>query len=287
MTTHSDNAYPIDTESGAEMARLLDQDLIVTEAMGGLLPERGNDLAGIERVVDFGCGPGGWVQELAFANPQVEVLGIDISKAMVAYGTQQAQVRGLENLRFRVADITKPLPLEDNTFDLVNTRTIAGFMTPGDWPALVQEARRILRPGGIFRLTEAEWGFTNSGALEKLCFLTNQALHRAGKTLSPNGYYLGITPMLAPFLRSGGFVNVQQQAHALNYSAGQKGNYGCYQDMRAMFPLLKPFFLQLRMFDSEEEFEQLYQRALADMLADDFSCLGYALTVWGEKPEEA
>src|SRR6266699_2543618 len=46
-------------------------------------------------------------------------------------------------------------------FDLVNARTIAGFMRTSDWPALVQECVRILRPGGILRFTETDlWGKT-------------------------------------------------------------------------------------------------------------------------------
>ena len=43
LPTESDvNSYINDPESGAEMARLLDQDRTVTNAMGGLLPELGS-----------------------------------------------------------------------------------------------------------------------------------------------------------------------------------------------------------------------------------------------------
>ena len=59
------NVYFNDPESGAEMARLIDQDRLITRCMGGLLPERSNDFSGIHRVLDIGCGPGGWVLELA------------------------------------------------------------------------------------------------------------------------------------------------------------------------------------------------------------------------------
>ena len=74
MTTPIDpprgeNVYFNDPNSGGEMARLLDQDRLITQGMGGLLPERSNDFSGINRVLDVACGPGGWSQEVAFAYP--------------------------------------------------------------------------------------------------------------------------------------------------------------------------------------------------------------------------
>jgi hypothetical protein len=35
---------------------------------------------------------------------------------------------------------------------------------------------------------------------------------------------------------------------------------------------------------TEEELDQLYQQALAEMMSDDFSALWYFVTVTGEKP---
>src|SRR5689334_109931 len=73
-SSQDDNSYFIDHESAAEMARLLDQDRLYTEAMGGFFSER-SDLSMIQRILDIGCGPGGWVQEVAYAYPEKEVVG--------------------------------------------------------------------------------------------------------------------------------------------------------------------------------------------------------------------
>ena len=51
-SSKSDNVYISDSESGAEMARLIDQDRLITRGMDGLLPERSNDFTGIHRVLD-------------------------------------------------------------------------------------------------------------------------------------------------------------------------------------------------------------------------------------------
>ena len=172
------NTYLNDAESAAEMARLIDQDRAVTEVMGGLLPEN-PDFAGITQVLDIACGPGSWVQEVAFAHPDIEVIGFDISKTMIEYARQMAQVRGLSNAQFKVMDATKPLAFPDNSFDLVNARTIAGFMPQASWPALIKECLRVTRPGGSIRLTETDaWGVTNSLAFETLswlCYLACEA----------------------------------------------------------------------------------------------------------------
>src|SRR5260370_36499722 len=134
------NSYINDTESGAEMARLLNQDQTLTDAMGGSLPELGSDIEEMKDVLDLACGPGGWAQELAFAYPHLNVTGGDISQAMIRFARMQAQVRLLQNANFFVRDVTKPLEMfPDNSFDLINGRTMAGFMKRESWPNLVKE----------------------------------------------------------------------------------------------------------------------------------------------------
>ncbi len=93
-TPQNESTYVLDPESAAEMARLLDQDLLATKHMGGLLTER-PDFANIHRVLDIACGPGGWVQEVAFTHPEIEVIGIDISQAMIQYARAQMDVSWL------------------------------------------------------------------------------------------------------------------------------------------------------------------------------------------------
>src|SRR5579885_3267187 len=83
-----ENGYVLDPESATEMARLLLQDRLINEMVGGLFPEREN-LDGIERILDIGCGPGGWALDLARSYPQKEITGIDISQQMLTYANEQ------------------------------------------------------------------------------------------------------------------------------------------------------------------------------------------------------
>ena len=281
----NDNTYLNDTESVAEMVRLIDQDRTVTQVMGGLLPEN-PDFAGIVQVLDIACGPGGWVQEVAFAHPDVEVTGFDISKAMIDFARQQARVQGLSNAHFEVMDATKPLAFRDNTFDLVNARTIAGFMPQASWPAFIKECLRVTRPGGSIRLTETDaWGVTNSLAFETLSNLCYQALKRAKQGFSPDGRSFGITPVMRRLLHDAGGEEllIQEHAHVLNFSCGTPAYQSMFRNLQAFFLLVQPFLLKTKV-TTAAEIEALYQQMLIDMLADDFCGVIYFLTVWAQKP---
>src|SRR6266702_3784957 len=103
-----ENAYVIDIESAAELARLLHQDRHVTKSMGGLLAEQ-SDISNIHDVIDVACGPGGWALEVADRYPDIKVVGIDISKSMIEYARALAKAQKLKNVEFLVMDALKPL----------------------------------------------------------------------------------------------------------------------------------------------------------------------------------
>lgn len=278
----NENTYVVDAESATEMARLLEQDRIVTQAMGGLFPER-LDLSGVHTILDLACGPGGWVLEVARQYPEIEVSGVDISRTMVEYARAHARARGFDNAQFEVMDVLKPLDFLNNSFDLVNARTLIGFISPQTWPALLREAFRVCRPGGILRLTEWEIPLTNSPALQKIDAMFLQALYLAGRSFSPDGRNFGIAPMLGQLLHDAGFKNIQKMAHAIDFSAGTEAREGFYQDFMIGFQLVQPFLTRMNLV-TKEEFDLLYRQMLAEMLADDFCAITFSLTAWGRKP---
>lgn len=281
----SSTTYVIDAESAAEQARLIDQDTLLTEAMGGPLSEHtGEELRNIRDVLDIACGPGCWVQRVAQDYPRMQVTGIDISTTMITYAQTRADVMRLENAHFHVMDANGPLDFPDASFDLVNARLISGFLLPAQWPLLLSECQRVLRPGGIMRLTEGEWGIvtTSAPATARLFGLGLDALHRAGRSFSPDGRFHAITPMLRQFLRQAGFRDLRCRGYAIDHSAGTEAQRGFYEDYQLLFKLGQPFLRQ-QGFATQQELDALYQRALCEMLADDFGALLYLLTAWGRK----
>lgn len=286
-TTKSANTYVIDAESAAEQARLLDQDTLLTEAMGGPLSEQGEEaLRGIRDVLDIGCGPGGWVQRMARDYPHMQVTGIDLSPTMIAYAQAMAQVMRLDNAHFCVMDATGPLGFPDACFDLVNARLVSGFLLPAQWPLLLAECQRLLRPGGIVRLTEGEWGIVTAAApaTERLFGLGLDALHRAGRSFSADGRYQAIAPMLRQFLRCAGFCDLRCRGYALDHSFGAEAHRGFCENYQVLFKLGQPFLLQQGLA-TQEELDTLYEQALCEMLNEEFGALLYLLTVWGRKEQ--
>jgi ubiquinone/menaquinone biosynthesis C-methylase UbiE len=278
-----ENTYFIDAESATEMARLINQDRLFTENMGGLFPER-NDVSSMHEILDIACGPGGWVLDVASAYPEIRVIGIDISNTMIEYARARAWSKGLNNASFQVMNALKPLEFANDSFDMVNARSIFGFMPTTEWPRLIQECVRIARSGGIVRLTEFDtYGTTNSPAVEKINEIGLRAFKLAGRSFSPDGRSLGMTPMLGRFLRDAGCINIQRKAHAFDFSSGTEAHEAMYNNSQVVFKLSQPFLVKMKVA-TQEELDILYRQALGEMMSDDFCGVWFYLSAWGEKP---
>lgn len=276
----------LNTESGAEIARQMDQDVLITRAMGGLFVEH-PDLMQVQRVLDVCCGPGGWVLEMAFVYPHLEVVGIDKSRSMIDYARAQAHVQNLGNAFFEVMDVTRPLQFPDDCFDIVNARFISSFLTIDDWPRVVRELTRVARPGGIVRLTEFdEPGVSNSPAHEKMKQLYGKAMRRNRQSFHPleESPHRCITPLLEQFLRDAGCLYICEQAHVINYSSGKRAAVGNYENLKVIYKLGQPFLIASGVA-TQEQIDELYEQMLLEMLSDDFRALWYFLSVWGYKPD--
>ena len=285
MSQESDSSkttYFIDAESTGEMARLINQDRILTRCMGGLFPSQ-LDLTDVHDILDIACGPGGWAMDVTKAYPDKRVTGIDISQLMIEFARYKAVSEGLHNVNFMVMNATKSLDFPDNSFNSVNARLISGFVPKAVWSPLMQECMRIIRPGGILRLTESEANISNSFAVDGLNEQIAKAMYLAGRTFSPSGWQYGTTPMLQRFLRSASFQRIKSNAHVLDCSYEAEEHRSQYQNAMVFFKLIQPFLVKMGVM-TQEEVEALYQRALEEMMSPDYCCVWYFLSVWGEKP---
>src|SRR5215472_15715211 len=85
-----------DQSNQEEMRRLEIQDKMLNIAMGGVLPEL-DDPTRLRRVLDVGCGTGGWLIETARSYPMIEQLvGVDMSQKMIEYASAQATEQHLD-----------------------------------------------------------------------------------------------------------------------------------------------------------------------------------------------
>jgi len=281
--SENQSTYFINPEEPEETARLLLQERWMTQEMGGVFP-KDFDPSQVHLVLDLACGPGGWACEVARLYPQMDVIGVDISEKMMRYASAHAQAQRLDNASFQVMNVLDPLEFPEASFDFVNARLLSSFMPVAVWPSFVQECIRITRPGGVIRLTEAEWQFTNNAAFERIADMMTHAMWKDGKSFSPDGKRFGATLMTTHFLREAGLINIQRHAHALDFSFGSEGHETVYQDIMMHYPLLLPFLLKMGV-TTKEEFNQLCDQISSEMQMPIFRGLFFLLSVWGTKPE--
>lgn len=269
-----------DRSSNAEMIRLLIQDHTITEGMGGPLAEQVSPLS-LQRVLDIGCGPGGWLLETATRYPHMSFVGVDISWRMIEYARAQAQAQKVSSrVEFRVMDALRPLEFPNGSFDLVNTRLATSFMLVQDWPRLLHEMLRVTRPGGIVYVTDADIWQSNSPALIRLNQMVLCAGYKAGHSMTPEEW--GITSVLPQLLSEGGCQNAQIKAYTLEYTAGTVAAHSFYQDMMYFFQTLRPFIHKWGC--ATEDYDATYEQAMIELQQKDFHATWSFLTAWGTAP---
>ncbi len=100
------------------------------------------DVSG-QRVLDAGCGPGGFSEWLVEQGAQA--VGIDASPKMLSI----ARERMADNATFYLADLAQPLDfLESQSFDLVVASLVISYIE--DLSSLFAELARLLKSGGLF-----------------------------------------------------------------------------------------------------------------------------------------
>ncbi len=280
---YADTYFAQDRSNNEEISRLQIQDQMTTASMGGVLPEQPNPTT-FSKVLDVGCGTGGWLIETAKSYPGISLLvGIDASRQMVKYARRQAEREEVNNrVEFTEMDALTRLDFTDHYFNLVNERHGASYLRTWDWPKLLQEFGRVTRPGGIIRLTESDIFLeSTSPALTRLQALALEAFYRAEHyfTLDSNG----VTSQLERLLQEAGFKNVQTRALTLEYRAGTSEGEYFYTNMKAAFRVIVPFLKKWTQVP--EDYEAIYQQALVEMQQTDFMVPWKLLTAWGENPD--
>jgi ubiquinone/menaquinone biosynthesis C-methylase UbiE len=281
MTNQPENQYFTNPEFIQEMVRLIEQGKLFTEAMGGTLPEQ-QGLLRIHDVLDLACGPGEWGMKLAADFPHMHIAGVDLSQRMINYARIQAEADGL-NASFQVMDITKPLDFGAASFDLVNCRFILSLMKREAWPNLLAECWRILRPGGIMRVTEYETAVTNDPILRKQLVWWGQAWMQSGHSMSLDPYYTGVTLHMKHLMQAAGFTDGKHRPTVIDFSYGQPRHKEHLENCLYALQLGADYLIKYKVAN-QEEIEIALQKIRAVIGQPDFCGHWLMQTIWAYKP---
>jgi ubiquinone/menaquinone biosynthesis C-methylase UbiE len=107
-----------------------------------------------QRVLDVGCGTGYFARLLAnTVGPGGLVVGVDASPEMIEYANRQHRRPG--NCQFQIG-AAEALSFPPEHFDVVVSSLFMHHLPADLRPTAIAEMRRVLRPGGVLLIAEAQ-----------------------------------------------------------------------------------------------------------------------------------
>ena len=111
-------------------------------------------LSGALRILDLGCGTGEITRRLAQRYPQAQCVGVDILEGNLALARRDSAAFG-DRIRYQAGDAFA-LAFDAGQFDLVVCRHMSQAVP--DFPHVLAEITRVLRPGGWLHLLSEDYG---------------------------------------------------------------------------------------------------------------------------------
>jgi arsenite methyltransferase len=156
-----------------------------------------------ERVLDVGCGPGFYTEELlAEVGREGSVVGVDASPQMLAVATKRCE--RFPNVAFHEGDATA-LPVEEASFDAALCVQVLEYVA--DATAALAQMRRALRPGGRVVVWDVDWGTLSWHSEDP------ERMARVLRAWDGHLTHASLPRTLAARLRAAGFGQVGAEGH--------------------------------------------------------------------------
>jgi SAM-dependent methyltransferase len=169
-----------------------------------------------ERIVDVGCGPGFYVDELAGeVGDAGSVAGVDPSAAMLQVAARRTAARS--NVAFHQGD-TGALPLPDGSFDAALCVQVLEYVE--DVAGALRELRRVVRPGGRVLVWDVDWRTVSWHSED------HTRMRRVLEAWDGHLTHPALPRALAPRLRDAGFEDVRAEGHTFATIEGDSDSYG-------------------------------------------------------------
>lgn len=160
------------------------------------------ELAGIqdgEAVLEVAVGTGLAFAEILNSNPNGRNEGLDLSREMLSRAVERAERSGMKSFRLKVGD-AYDLDYPDSTFDVVINNYMFDLLPEEDFPVVLREFSRVMRPGGRLVMVNMAVSERWYGRLWEAIYRINPAWLGGCR-----GVYL------LPYLESMGFENTRRE----------------------------------------------------------------------------
>ena len=138
-------------EQQSESAQTLERFSLVREKALQLMDGQSTSADRVFKVADIGCGAG--TQSRLWAQMGHRVHGLDVNAPLVEVARRRALNDGLD-ISFEVGSATH-LPYPDASMDVALLPELLEHVA--DWQACLNEAIRVLKPGGLLYLSTTNW----------------------------------------------------------------------------------------------------------------------------------
>ncbi|KAF6827643.1 TAM domain methyltransferase [Colletotrichum musicola] len=104
-----------------------------------------------QKILDIGTGTGIWAMDVGDEYPEAEVIGLDLSPIQPSFVPP--------NVSFVVDDVEAEWLYPENSIDYIHIRHMAPAIK--NWPKLLEQAFKALKPGGWVEMQDIVWAFTS------------------------------------------------------------------------------------------------------------------------------
>ncbi|KAI8976931.1 S-adenosyl-L-methionine-dependent methyltransferase [Pilobolus umbonatus] len=181
-------------------------------------------------VVDSGCGPATWTFEMAEDYPNSQFTGIDISFVF-------PETIRPPNANFRICNISKEMPFDDNSVDYYHQRLLVAGLSKGEMELALLNAYRVLKPGGYIELCEVNMGYCENAGPYMERSQEEFAVFLEKRSLVPN-----LGDHIEEMLEESGFENIHYTKKTIPVNHTNKAGDFWWQDssecMRSLRPVL-------------------------------------------------
>lgn len=270
-------------DDAIEITRLTNKHPLLTTCLGEVLPGVSQAYPSITKnptnILDFSCGPGGWMLECAQTYKNAYIVGVDTRKAMVRCAANRSRIFP-HICVFHIASYTDLALFQDASFDIISFQCANLSLCYEQWIHLLKECKRILRKGGCIRLTEFERARSNSPALKgwnKLYRQMEDVMRNFPHFLQGQGWLYELEPLF-----SAHFWETFLLPHLINFSYGTPIHKEWTYDLLLQARQSLPFMAHHNLIAQEQIIPFLHQMQL-DFALPNFHAIQYGMTIWGRK----